>query len=152
MSCEFNSFFGAMDISTTGLIIQRYRMNIASENLANIESTRVANGNPYRRKQVVISAIGNDEQFLHMLMGARMSMSMTGGARISDVVEDPTPFRKVHKPGHPDADQDGYVAMPNVNAILEMADILSATRAYEANITAFSAAKSMVAKALDLAK
>jgi len=152
MSGIYNSFFSAMDISTTGLITQRYRMNIASENLANIESTRTANGTTYRRKQVIMGAVGNNEQFIHMLMGARVSMPMTGGARILDVVEDPSPLRMVHKPGHPDADENGQVAMPNVNAILEMADILSATRAYEANTTAFSAAKGMISKALDLAK
>jgi len=71
---------------------------------------------------------------------------------VVEVVEDPTPFRMVRKPGHPDADQNGYVSMPNVNAVLEMADILSATRAYEANITAFSAVKNMVAKAMELSK
>jgi flagellar basal-body rod protein FlgC len=149
---DLNSFFSAMDVSTTGLIVQRYRMNVASENLANIETTKVGDGSPYRRKQVVITAAGSDRQFLNMLMGASVSTPVVGGVRISGVVEDPTPFRKVHKPGHPDADENGYVAMPNVNAILEMADILSATRAYEANITAFSAAKSMISKALDLAK
>ena len=71
---------------------------------------------------------------------------------MTDLVEDPTPFKMVNRPGHPDADPDGYVRMPNVNAVLEMADVLSATRAYEANITAFSAAKSMLAKAMELAK
>ena len=146
-------FFSAMDISTTGLITQRYRMNIVAENLANIESTRTANGVPYRRKQVVISSVGMYDRpgaFLNLLMGAGNHMPVLGGARVVDVVEDPTPSRLVRRPGHPDADPNGYVAMPNVNAILEMADILSATRAYEANITAFSSTKSMIAKALEL--
>jgi flagellar basal-body rod protein FlgC len=145
-------FFSAMDISTTGLITQRYRMNIAAENLANIESTRTAIGGPYRRKQVVVSAAGayGAVPFLDMLMGE--SMPALGGARVVDVVEDLTPFKELYKPGHPDADQNGRVLMPNVNAVLEMTDILLATRAYEANIAAFSAAKSMVAKALELAK
>jgi flagellar basal-body rod protein FlgC len=149
---KVNNFFSAMDISTTGLITQRYRMNIAAENLANIESTRTANGSPYRRKQVIIGTVGDYRPFLDVLMGARApsASSILGGTRVVDVVEDPTPFRRVHKPGHPDADQDGYVLMPNINAVLEMADILSAARAYEANITAFSAVKSMVSKALDL--
>ncbi len=145
-------FFSAMDISTTGLITQRYRMNVAAENLANVGSTRTVSGGPYRRKQVVISAAGDDEAFLDVFMGTQEQMPVLGGARVADVVEDPTPFKMVRKPGHPDADKNGYVLMPNVNAVLEMADILSATRAYEANITAFSAAKSMVAKALELAK
>ena len=74
------------------------------------------------------------------------------GAKITGIVEDLTPFKKVHRPGHPDADKDGFVTMPNVNTILEMSDILLAARAYEANITAFSTAKSMIAKAMDLAK
>ena len=144
--------FSAMDISTTGIIVQRYRMNVTAENLANLESTRTANGGPYRRKQVVLSTTDNYEPFLNMLMGVRDPMPILSGVKVVDVVEDPTPFKMVKRPGHPDADQDGYILMPNVNAVLEMADILSATRAYEANITAFSAAKSMTAKALELAK
>ena len=138
-------FFNAMDISATGLITQRYRMNITAENLANINSTRTANGGPYRRKQVVIGAVGNYGAFSEVL-------GSINGASVVDVGEDPTPFKKLHRPGHPDADQNGYVLMPNVNAVLEMVDMLSATRAYEANIAAFSAAKSMIAKALELAK
>jgi len=144
--------FNSMDISTSGIIAQRYRMNVASENMANIESTRTANGGPYRRKQVVIGSVGDHAPFLDVLMGSYDAMPVLGGVSVMDVVEDPTPFRMVRRPGHPDADQNGYVSMPNVNAVLEMADILSATRAYEANITAFSAAKSMIAKALELAK
>ena len=144
--------FNSMDISTSGIIAQRYRMNVASENMANIESTRTANGGPYRRKQVVIGSVGDHTPFLDVLMGSYDAMPVLRGVSVMDVVEDPTPFRMVRRPGHPDADQNGYVSMPNVNAVLEMADILSATRAYEANITAFSAAKSMIAKALELAK
>lgn len=145
-------FFNSMDISTTGIITQRYRMNVISENLANIESTRTAKGGPYRRKQVVLSAAGGRKPFLDVLMGARNAMPTLAGARVVDVVEDPTPFKKVKRPGHPDADKDGYVSMPNVNPILEMADMLTTTRAYEANITAFSTTKSMIAKAMELAK
>ena len=145
-------FFGAMDISTTGLITQRYRMNIVSENLANVDSTRTVEGGPYRRKQVVLSAAGNYESFPDMLARAQDAMPLLGGVRAVEIVTDPTPLRMVHRPGHPDADKNGYVLMPNVNAVLEMADMISATRAYEANITAFSAAKSMLSKALELAK
>ncbi len=152
-------FFSAMDISATGLITQRYRMNIASENLANIESTRTIRGGPYRRKQVVISALGqygyqgaSPLSFVNVLLGVQSPTPILGGARVTNVVEDQTPFRMAHRPGHPDADQNGYVRMPNVNAVLEMADVLTASRAYEANITAFSTSKSMVAKALELAK
>ena len=145
-------FFSAMDISTTGLITQRYRMNLVAENLANIESTRTAKGGPYRRKQVVLSSVSEYRPFLDVLMGAQGAMPALAGARVSAVVEDPSPFKEVKRPGHPDADKDGIVLMPNVNAMLEMADMLMATRAYEANITAFSTAKSMIAKAMDLSK
>lgn len=139
-------FFDSMDISVTGLITQRYRMNVAAENLANIESTRTSRGGPYRRKQVVLAAAGEyNTPFPDV-------MSRLGGARVVAIVEDPTPFRQVHKPGHPDADRNGNVLMPNVNAVLEMADILSATRAYEANINAFNAAKSMITKSWELSK
>ncbi len=139
-------FFGAMDISATGLITQRYRMNVASENLANIDSTRTSSGQPYRRKQVVLEATGNFHEPFPQVMGT------LSGARVAEVVEDQTPFRQVNRPGHPDADKDGNVFMPNVNAVLEMADIMSATRAYEANINAFTAAKSMIAKSWELSR
>lgn len=145
-------FFKAMDISTTGITTQRYRLNVCIENLANVHSTRTPGGGPYRRKQVVISSAGAYEPFLNVLMGVRDPMPRLSGVRVVDVVEDPTPFKIIHRPGHPDADKNGHVLMPNVNSMLEMADILSATRAYEANIAAFSAAKSMVAKALELAR
>lgn len=139
-------FFSSMDISTTGLITQRYRMNIASENLANIDSTRTARGGPYRRKQIIIGAVGDYyTPFTSVLNGL-------AGARVLGIVEDPSPFREVNKPGHPDADKNGNVLMPNVNALLEMADILSATRAYEANINAFTSAKSMITKSWELSK
>ena len=137
-------FFNAMDISTTGIIAQRYRMNVVAENLAN--------GGPYRRKQIVVSAVAGNKPFLDVLMGVQDAMPMLAGTRVTDIVEDPTPFKRVHRPGHPDADKDGYVMMPNVNPVLEMSDIHLATRAYEANITAFSTAKSMIAKAMVLVK
>ncbi len=139
-------FFSAMDISATGLITQRYRMNVASENLANIDSTRTATGQPYRRKQVILEAVGQYFEPFPQLMGR------LGGVRVSAIVEDQTPFRQVNRPGHPDADKNGNVLMPNVNAVLEMADIMSATRAYEANINAFTAAKSMITKSWELSK
>lgn len=139
-------FFNAMDISTTGLITQRYRMNIASENLANIDSTRTAKGGPYRRKQIIIGAIGDyNTPFTSVLSGL-------AGARVLGIVEDQSPFKEVNRPGHPDADKNGNVLMPNVNAVLEMADILAATRAYEANINAFTSAKSMITKSWELSK
>lgn len=149
---ELMDFFNAMDISTTGIIAQRYRMNVVAENLANMESTRTENGGPYRRKQVVMSAVDGNNSFLDILMGAQSPTPKLSGARITEVVDDPTPFKNVHRPGHPDADANGYVKMPNVNAIIEMGDILMATRAYEANITAFSTAKSMIAKVMELGK
>jgi len=121
-------------------------MNVASENLANIDSTRTANGSPYRRKQVILEAAGNYYEPFPQLMGK------LNGARVSAIVEDQTPFREVNRPGHPDADQNGNVLMPNVNAVLEMADILSATRAYEANVNAFTAVKSMITKSWELSR
>ena len=139
-------FFNSMDISATGLITQRYRMNVASENLANIDSTRTANGVPYRRKQVVLEAVGSYYEPFPQIMGQLC------GARVSAITEDQTPFRQVNRPGHPDADKNGNVMMPNVNAVLEMADIMAATRAYEANINAFTAAKSMITKSWELAR
>ncbi|MFB3816377.1 MAG: flagellar basal body rod protein FlgC [Candidatus Methylomirabilales bacterium] len=134
----------ALEISGSGLAAQRARMNVLAENLANVETTRTAEGGPYRRKLVVFGAA--EEAFGQALEAAR------GGVTVVGVRESDEPARRVHLPAHPDADADGYVLMPNVNPMLEMVDLLAATRAYEANVTAVQAAKSMAAKALEIGR
>lgn len=143
-------FFSAMNIGASALSAERTRMNLISSNLANVNSTRTPEGGPYKRKDAVFSATPVENSFARALDGAV-------GREISQVdiqqlVEDQSPPRMEYDPGHPDADAKGYVAMPNINVIEEMADMISATRTYEANVTAVQAAKSMALKTLDIGK
>jgi flagellar basal-body rod protein FlgC len=136
--------FDALDASGSALSAERLRMDVTSENLANAQSTRAANGTgPYKRKEVVLEQAGSS--FADSLQVAR-------GVRVAGIVEDSTPPRRVYDPGHPDADAQGYVTMPNVNTVTEMTDLIGASRAYEANVTAMQTAKSMFARTLDLLK
>jgi flagellar basal-body rod protein FlgC len=136
--------FDALDASGSALSAERLRMDVTAENLANAQSTRGANGTgPYKRKEVVLEQAGSS--FADSLQAAR-------GVRVAGIVEDPSPPRRVYDPGHPDADAQGYVTMPNVNTVTEMTDLIGASRAYEANVTAMQTAKSMFARTLDLLK
>ena len=140
--------FDALDASGSALSAERLRMDVTAENLANAQTTRTANGQgPYRRKEVVLqeagAGVGARASFADSLQAAR-------GVKVAGIVEDPTPSRRVYDPGHPDADAQGYVAMPNVNTVTEMTDLIGASRAYEANVTAMQTTKTMFAKTLDL--
>jgi flagellar basal-body rod protein FlgC len=142
--------FDALDASGSALSAERVRMDVTAENLANAQSTRTANGQgPYRRKEVVLqeagAGVGARASFADSLQAAR-------GVKVAGIVEDPTPSRRVYDPGHPDADAQGYVAMPNVNTVTEMTDLIGASRAYEANVTAMQTTKAMFARTLDLLK
>jgi len=139
-------FFSAMDISASGLAAERTRMNLISSNLANVNSTRTAEGGPYRRRDAVFTATpaqGSFGQALGQAADARR-------VEVTQISEDQNPPRLQYEPTHPDADATGYVAYPNVNVVEEMADMISATRSYEANVTAAQAAKSMALKTLEL--
>jgi flagellar basal-body rod protein FlgC len=142
------SLFGALDISASGLTAERLRMNVTAENLANAQTTRGANGQPYRRKEVVLQESG--QGFGATLASAMAPAARSGGVEVAGIVEDQTNFKTVYDPGHPDADARGYVRMPNVDTVAEMVDLISASRAYEANVTAMTAAKQMFAKTLEL--
>ena len=144
------STFNAMNISATGMTAQRLRTDIITQNLANVNTTRDANGNPYRRKTVVFS----EKSTLSFQDVFSTASGTTGsGVKVSQIVEDTeTQMRKVYEPSHPDADEEGYVTYPNVNTVTEMTNLIDASRAYEANITAFNATKSMALKALELGK
>jgi flagellar basal-body rod protein FlgC len=140
--------FDALDTSGSALSAERVRMDVTAENLANAQSTRTANGQgPYRRKEVVLQEAGAG-------VGASFadSLQIARGVKVAGIVEDPSPSRKVYDPGHPDADAKGYVEMPNVNTVTEMTDLIGASRAYEANVTAMQTTKSMFARTLDLLK
>jgi flagellar basal-body rod protein FlgC len=149
------SLFGSMDISASGLTAERLRMDVTAENLANAQTTQGANGQPYRRKEVVLQqAAGGFGQALTAAMGTQGTAAVGAdeprGVRVAGIVEDDTPNRMIYDPGHPDANADGYVEMPNVDSVTEMVDLISASRAYEANVTAMQTAKSMFTKTLDL--
>jgi len=143
--------FDAINISGSGLSAERLRMDVTAENLANAQSTRGPDGQPYRRKEVVLQQAGGG--FAGALRTASAgSPSGARGVEVAGIVEDQAPNRQIYDPGHPDADDRGYVAMPNVDSVTEMVDLISASRAYEANVTAMQTAKSMFARTLDLLK
>jgi len=138
-------FLSAMKISSSGMSLQRTRMNVISSNLANINTTRTPEGGPYRRKSVVAEASPVD--------GGGFSSTLDNAIRdvkVVDVKEDQSEPRMVYDPSNPDANENGYVAMPNVNVMEEMVDMINASRAYEANAAAASAAKTMAQRALEI--
>jgi flagellar basal-body rod protein FlgC len=139
------SFFDALGSSASALTAQRLRMDTISNNLANANSTRTAEGGPYRRQMAVFAS---REEFKQDLAG-RLAKTPSG-VKVTEIRHDDSPFRQVYDPGHPDANPDGYVLMPNVNTIQEMTDMISATRSYEANVTLINSVKSMAAKALEI--
>lgn len=146
-------FLNSIDISATGLTAERLRMDVISQNIANVDTTRTSNGGPYRRKLVVLKEIDNQNSFSDMLDAARNSSAVGNGVEVVSIEDDnKTPFNRVYDPGNPDADSTGYVNYPNVNIVSEMVDMISATRAYEANVTAVNSTKSMIEKSLEIGK
>ncbi|NVN89789.1 MAG: flagellar basal body rod protein FlgC [Desulfuromonadales bacterium] len=143
-------FFSAMNVSASALSAERTRMNLISSNLANANATRTPEGGPYKRKDAVFSAAPIESRFARALDGA--AGKEIRQVEIQQLIEDQSPPRMQYDPSHPDANPQGYVAMPNVNIIEEMADMISATRTYEANVTAVQAAKSMALKTLEISK
>ena len=135
--------FSSFDISASGIYAQRVRMDAIANNIANAETTRTAEGGPYRRQRVTFRAAYEDA------VGNR---SRPAGVSVSSIQEDPTSYKTVYDPGHPDADANGYVRMPNINMVEEMVDMVSATRAYEANVTVLNGTKSMINSAIDIGK
>jgi len=134
------NLFHTMDISASGLTAQRLRLDTIANNLANAETTRTVDGTPYRRQVPV---------FREVLDGISGDF---GGVEVVEIVKDQSPFRMVYDPGHPDANPEGYVLYPNVNPVIEMTDMISATRSYEANLSVMNACKSMFLKALDISR
>ena len=144
-------FFTSMKVSATGLDAQMKRMNTISSNIANAETTRTEGGEgPYKRKDAVLEAQTQRESFGEIL--ANQMDEQVQGVQVTEVAEDTKPPRMVYNPSHPDANAEGYVAMPNVNPVEEMANMISAQRSYEANVTAMGAAKSMAEKALEIGR
>jgi flagellar basal-body rod protein FlgC len=162
--------FSGLEISASGMRAQRIRQNAISSNLANAETSRTDDGGPYRRQFVVFTAESDqrDVRLLNKEPALRGTETVSGhlpippanfprderffgnGVTVAEIREDSRPPKMVYDPAHPDADEKGYVAMPNINIIEEMTDMIAATRAYEANVTAFNATKSMATQALQL--
>ena len=155
------SFFNALRIAGSALTAQRLRTDVIANNIANMNTTRTAEGGPYRRQQLVFTPRQEQVPFRTILLaqGVVNIPSPTGatmppgqGVRVSRVGPDDRPARRTYEPDHPDADAEGFVGYPDIDPVTEMADMLSATRAYEANVTAFNAAKAMASKALEIGR
>jgi flagellar basal-body rod protein FlgC len=142
--------YAALGISATGLAAERLRMDVIANNLANADSTNGVS-DAYRRRAVTMAPAPGGAQFaLPRPAGIESTEGAADlhGVAVTGIVEDPTPLRKVYEPGHPEADDDGYVTRPNVDAVTEMVDMVAATRAFQANVTAFEATKAMAKDAL----
>ena len=143
-------FFDALHASSAGLSAQRLRMNLISGNLANVNTTRTEDGGPYRRKEPVFAAQSENSSFGEVL--SNFQTDNLPQVKVVDIVEDPSPPLMKYDPGHPDADDKGYVAMPNINVMEEMVNLITATRSYEANVSAVKAAREMALKALEIGR
>lgn len=142
------SFLNSLNISGSGLTAQRLRMDVISENIANIDTTRTENGGPYRRKMVVLSS---QSEFKNMLI-QNLNEYEAGGVEVTEIAEDQSEFKLTYNPEHPDADENGYVSMPNVDSLKETIDMMEAYRAYQANVTALNTTKQMAIKALEIGR
>ena len=143
--------FSSLNISGTALTAERARMDVITKNIANANTTRTSSGKPYRRQMPLFREI-EGQSFSTLLNKENEKLNEKKGVKITAIVEDKSPFKKVYNPGHPDSDKDGYVLMPNVDIVTEMVDMISASRAYEANMTAINSAKSMAMKALEIGR
>lgn len=143
-------FMTALDIGASALTADRTQMNLISMNLANVKTTRTAEGGPYRRKTAVLAATDVDDPFsVHMRSALDRELK---GVRVMSVATDTRPLKSVYEPGHPDANADGYVSYPDINVVEEMANLMTAQRNYEANVTTVDAVKSMYQKALEIGR
>ncbi|MGX1982743.1 flagellar basal-body rod protein FlgC [Thermolongibacillus altinsuensis] len=147
------SIFQSLNTTASALTAQRLRMDVISANMANVDTTRakIVDGKwePYRRKMVVMEPKETFSSFLNVAMNRQQ---IGNGVRVTKIIEDRTPFKLVYDPSHPDANEEGYVQLPNVDPLKEMVDLISATRSYEANVTVFNATKGMLMKALEIGK
>jgi len=143
-----SSLFSSMDVSASGMSAERTRAEILVENLANADTTRTAEGGPYKRKDVVFQS-GEVGSSFSTILGDQMEQGGTG-VQVSQVITDPRPPDMRYMPGHPDADKDGFVAFPRVDPAEDMVDLLGTSRSYQANVAAVSAIKDMIQRSIDL--
>jgi flagellar basal-body rod protein FlgC len=146
------SFLHALRASASGLTAQRVRMDVIANNIANAETTRTADGGPYKREHVRFLPRGASPFGIMLDRLRGVSGAAYDGVEVTEVSADDAPPRLVYDPAHPDANEAGYVAYPNVNPVTEMVDMMAATRAYQANVTVLNAAKQMALKALEIGK
>lgn len=157
------SFLGTMNIVGSGLTAQQLRLDVISENITNLNTTRTENGDgPYRRKVVVFEAESGKNDFRMALARAQANNTFAnvsnrgaekaGGVRVVEIGEDDSPFPVSYDPTHPDADEDGYLQMPNITLVKEITDAMAATQAYSANVTAFNTLKTVIARGMDIGR
>ncbi len=160
------AFLSSFDISGYGLSAQRFRINLISSNIANANTTRTSEGGPYRRREVIFKAIDFDKTLNNKIADAENFLEYENpldesglqdkanpaimSVKVDKVIRDDSPFKMKYDPSNPDADKNGYVAYPNVNPVVEMADLIEATRAYQANVAAFQSSKAMAQSAIDI--
>jgi flagellar basal-body rod protein FlgC len=144
--------FKIFSISGSGMAAQKSRMSVVAGNLANSESTRTVEGGPYRRRDVIFQATPPAGEFTDDLKDLTASVERAQGVEVIGVKQSSRPPRQIFDPSHPDANGEGYVALPNINPIEEMVDMLAAVRSYEANLSAFNTTKALVRKILDIGR
>lgn len=147
------SFLNTLNVSGSGMTAQRLRLDVVSNNIANIETTRTEDGGPYRRKMVILQEKNSTfQEALELAKSGSYAGTYGNGVKVSAVVDDETELKSVYDPTHPDANEQGYVLMPNVDLVKETADAMAASQAYQANITAFNTTKLMAQKALEVGR
>ncbi len=147
------SFFNSMNTSASALTAQTLRMDVISENIANVNTTRTEDGGPYKKKTVLFEADNSSKRFSdYFSEEMKLGTQPSGGVKVTQIAVDNSEGNIVFNPEHPDANEDGYVEMPNVNIVEEMVNMISASRAYESNITAMNTTKSMVSKTLEIGR
>ena len=147
------AFLSSMNVVGSGLTAQQLRLDVISENITNINTTRTEDGGPYRRKVVVMEEKPINSRFREVLSRTSENLNATGGGvQVTEIAEDPSDFKLVYDPTNPDANEDGYVETPNVDLVKEISDAMAANQAYSANVTAFNVLKQVVAKGLEIGK
>lgn len=146
------SLIHSLRTSASALVAQRLRMDVVANNVANMNTTRTADGGPYQRQVVLFREKGQEVPFRDFLGAATGKGTRGGGVEVAQVREENVPARRVYDPEHPDADEEGFVLLPNIDVVTEMTDLVSARRAYEASVTVLNATKSLALRALDIGR
>lgn len=144
--------FKSLGISASGLSAERLRLDVISSNIANANSTRTVKGGPYRRRVALLAPQSTPESFKNILQNSLKNNLPYSGVKVAGIVEDSSPLKRVYDPQHPDASADGYVEYPNVDVMKEMVELITASRSYEANVTALNATKNMFLKTLEIGR